>query len=250
MATAPNIRTDLTLEIEGRGVTADKFLRGVQAFFGLLSDVTKRVCVDKPRVEWLVQVSAGSNLVGVWAAPDYPSPAIVDAVLRIVRDGITTLEDRAEEPLYFSVPTVRYLRDLGRLSGTDERDDTRVRVWVNQHPLGITHRSVAHVAELLREISTDYGSIEGRLQVASERRGLHFIVYEPVWDKPIRCDIPDNMLEDALRWFGKRIEVYGLIRYRRDGSPSSIKVEDMIPFPSKVELPSASEVRGILKEYS
>jgi hypothetical protein len=241
---------DLTLEIEGMGVTAEKFLRGVEAFFGLVSEVTKRVCVDRRRIEWLVQVRAGSNLVGMRPAPGYPSPQIVDAVLRVVRDGIETLEDRSEEPLFFSALAIKQVRNLGRIASADDKNDIRIRVWVKQQKLDVTHRSAAHVANLLREVSTEYGSVEGRLQVASERRGLHFTVYEPIWDKPIRCDIPDEMLDAALKLFGKRIEVYGLIRYRRDGSPSSIRVEEIVPFPSRDELPSAAEVRGILKEYT
>ncbi len=250
MAVSRDTLADLTLEIEGMGVTAGRFLRGVEAFFGLVSEVTKRVCVDRPRIEWLVQVRAGSNLVGVRAAPAYPAPQMIDAVLRIVRDGIETLEDRSEEPLHFSAPATKHLRNLGRIASTDEKDDTRVRVWVKQQRLDVTHKSVAHVAALLREVSTDYGSVEGRLQVASERRTLHFTVYEPVWDKPIWCDIPEEMLDDALKLFGKRIEVYGLIRYRRDGSPLSVKVEEIIPFPSQDKLPSAADVRGILKGYT
>jgi hypothetical protein len=249
VATRDNL-ADLTLEIEGMGVTAEKFLRGVGAFFGLVLEVTKRVCVDRPRIEWLVQVRAGSNLVGVRPAPGYPAPQIVDAVLRVVRDGIETLEDRSEEPLFFSALAIKHLRNLGRIASADDKNDTRVRVWVKQQKLDVTRRSVAHVANLLREVSAEYGSVEGRLQVASERRGLHFTVYEPIWDKPIRCDIPDDMLDAALKLFGKRIEVYGLIRYRRDGSPSSIRVEEIVPFPSRDELPSAAEVRGILKEYT
>ena len=241
---------DLTLEIGGMGVTAERFLRGVEAFFGLVSEITKRVCADKPRIEWLVQVRAGSNLVGVRPAPGYPAPQIVDAVLRIVRDGIETLEDRVEEPLYFSAPASMHLRNLGRIASIDGKDDTRVRIWVKQQKLEVTHNSVVHVAALLREVSTDYGSVEGRLQVASERRGLHFVVYEPIWDKPIRCDIPNHMLDNALKLFGRRIEVYGLIRYRRDGSPSSIEVDEIVPFPARNELPSPADVRGILKEYS
>ena len=61
--------TDLTLEIRGKRVTPEKFLRGVRAFFGVVRGVTNEVCADRPKVEWLVQVKAGSNLVGVRAAP-------------------------------------------------------------------------------------------------------------------------------------------------------------------------------------
>ena len=37
-----------------------------------------------------------------------------------------------------------------------------------------------------------------------------------------RCYIPDNLVKVALSAFGSRVEVYGQIRYRKDGNPVSI----------------------------
>ena len=250
MAGAQESETDLTLEISGEQVTPVKFLRGVRAFFGILHGVTSDICGERPKVRWLVQVHGGSNLVSVYPSPGYPYPEVPNLIARAVRDGIETLEREAEEPEHFDMATVRHLKDLARLASTDEGDDTRIRVWKQRDPIPVTHSSFSHVATLLRASSEDYGSVEGRLQVASERGRLHVVIYEPLWDKPVRCFIDEDMLAEALSYFRQRVEAYGTIRYRKDGQPISITVQEIIPFPDRHELPRAADVCGILKDFS
>lgn len=96
----------------------------------------------------------------------------------------------------------------------------------------------------------DYGSIEGRLQTVTERGRLQFIVYERLWDRPVRCFIPDHLTEEAVAAFRTRVEVYGLIRYRKDGQPVSIDVDEIVGFPPDAEIPSFRDVHGILRQVS
>jgi hypothetical protein len=247
MATAADIDALLTLELEGRTLSPQKFLGGIKAFFGIVEEVTRSVCEDKPRVMWRVQVKAGSNLVGVEPVPGFPAP-IVALIADSVAKGITDLEQGPAEPRHFSHRAIRHLHDLAAIVGTDERDDIEIKVWVRKNASDLTHRSVVHTAELLTAAYADHGSIEGRLQVLSERRGLHVVVYEPLWDKPVRCHLTDEQTEIALKNFGKRVEVVGLVRYRGDGVPVSIDVEEIVPFPAPEDIPTYLAVRGILRD--
>lgn len=247
MAAAADIDALVTLELAGHKVTPQKFLNGVKAFFGIVEEVTKSVCEDRPRVIWRVQVKAGSNLVGITPEPGFPPP-IVALIADSVGNGIKDMEQAPSEPPYFSPRALRHLHDLAAIVGTDENDDTEIKVWVRKDPRDLTHRSVAHTAELLTAAYADHGSIEGRLQVLSERRGLHIVVYEPLWDKPIRCHLSDKQAAIALQNFGKRVEVTGLVRYRGDGMPVSIDVEEIIPFPAPEDIPGYRAVHGILRD--
>jgi hypothetical protein len=248
MPALPNeIDAELTLEIDGTDITPETFLRGVRAFFGTLDAVTREVCEERERVHWTVQVKAGSNLVGVRAAANTRLPT-VDRVLGLIRAGIETLEDRSEAPEGFPILAVRHLRELGNIAGTDERDDTRVRVWTRRNAIAVTHKAVAHAADLLGEVVEDYGSVEGRLLVTSARGTLHFEIDEPVWEQRIRCYIEENLLEEALACFRRRVQVYGRIKFRRDGTPISIRVDRIVPFPERHELPDFLSVRGVLQE--
>jgi hypothetical protein len=160
------------------------------------------------------------------------------------------MEQAPSEPPYFSSRAVRHLHDLAAIVGTEEDDDTEIRVWVRKDVRDLTHRSVAHTAELLTGAYADHGSIEGRLQVVSERRGLHIVVYEPLWDEPVRCHLDERQAAIALQSFGKRVEVTGLVRCRGDGTPVSIDVKEIVPFPGAEDIPGYRMVHGILRDLS
>jgi hypothetical protein len=246
LAVKSDIKTDLTLEIAGKAVTPEKFIRSVRSFFAILKEVTGQVAGKEEAVQWVVQVSEGSNLVGVDPMPGYP-PAVVSQIIKAVSDGIGTIENRAATPRFFSERAIRSLRELGDVAGVTPNDDTTVRVWAKKQPLPVTHKSVAHVAELLESGHEDYGSIEGRLRTVSDKGRLHFVVKEPILNNEIRCFIPEGLIETAVANFRHRVEVYGRIKYRKDGKPVSIDVDDIVPFPPKEALPSYREVRGILR---
>lgn len=249
MAVKSKIATDLTLEIDGKSVTPEKFLRSVRSFFALLNEVTTKVAGRRGGVQWRVLVKEGSNLVGVQPEPGL-NRAIVGQIVAAVSEGIASLETKAERPRYFTERAVKSLLELADVVGTSEHDDTTVRIWAKDEPIRVTHQSVAHVGELLSSEHEDYGSIEGKLQTVTERGGLQFVVYEQLWDRSIRCRIPERLTEVAIANFRNRVEVYGLIKYRKDGKPISIQVDDIVAFPSKEQIPSFREVHGILREAS
>jgi hypothetical protein len=249
MATKGDIETDLTLEVSGHTVTTDKFLRSVRSFFVILTEVTREVGGKPKAVEWIVSVKGGSNLVQVVPQPGY-DPAVINLVTDAVAAGIAQIEDNEVQPTNFNERALRGLRDLGGVVGRTDIDDTTVRVWVRRNPINVTHKAVANVTGLLASEHADYGSIEGRLQTVTERGRLQFIVYDRLWDKPIRCFIPDHLIDEAVAAFRGRVEVYGLIRYRKDGRPVSIEANEIVPFPPDAEIPSFREVYGILRRVS
>lgn len=250
MAVLDDIDTELTLEIDGRNVTPEMFLKSVDAFFGLLKAVTQDVCRNGDRVSWRVQVKAGSNLVGV--APTASSPfRAVNSITEIAKSGIQSLESKAEKPAGFPAAALEYARDLGKLVGTGEHSDTTIRLWRKKESISLSRNSVTHADELLKQAFVeDHGSVEGHLEMATRHDSKFFRVYESIWGKSIKCFVGDGLLEEALDHFGKRVEVYGLIRYRKDGTPVSVKVEEIVPFPDPLKIPDYKDVKGILRKYT
>lgn len=64
----------------------------------------------------------------------------------------------------------------------------------------------------------------------------------------VRCYFPENLLPEVFDRFRKRVEVSGVIHYRKNGSPVSIEAEHIIGLPDDAELPTAGDVRGILRD--
>jgi hypothetical protein len=62
----------------------------------------------------------------------------------------------------------------------------------------------------------------------------------------VRCYFPEELLPAVFDTFRKRVEVSSVIHYRKNGTPVSIEVEQILGLPDDSELPSAEDVRGIL----
>ncbi len=248
MATNDDIDADLTLEITGRNVTPEKFMKSIRAFFGLVNEITRDLAGPKEFVHWTVQVKHGSNLIGIVPSQATVPPAVLDNIYSRIHEGISSIENSSEEPSGIPELALRHIRDLASVAGTDpQEDDTKIRVWTRRLPTPVTHKAVAHAAVLLAESYEDFGTIEGRIQVISEQDALHVFIREPMHGHRIRCLFDEEMLPEFLAAFRKRVEVKGRIRYRRDHKPISIFATKIVEFPDNRELPSFREMRGILQ---
>lgn len=242
MATAKDIDAPLTLEMNGEDLTPELFVRGVRSFFTILNQLTDQI---DDAVGWRIQVKEGSNLIGV-----YPNGAAnsasVGSIYNSIEAGLASLEIEAEEPKHFPPRALESVRDLAKISlGTDGEID--VRVWVEKRPHNLTAHAVAHIDDILKSGFEEHGAVTGRIETVSDHGNARFVIYQPLSANPVQCVVPQERLADALKAFRKRAEVFGLVRYGKDGKPKRIKVEDIIELPDDSELPSHLDVLGLLR---
>lgn len=243
LADESDITAPLTLEVSGSAVTPERFLRAVQNFFALTKSITENVQDDSRPVNWTVQVKAGSNLVELRPAGDAPQ-SVVDEIASQLALGTATLEREASEITTFDDAALRAVRALGRVS-EDSGDDVLVRIWAAKQPRPITHRSAENVTVIMSGDFEEHGAVEGFIRTISDDGGFKIVIKESLWGN-VRCYVSGDTLVEALKMFGRRVEVYGTVKYTRDGRAKSVRVEEIIPFPDAHELPDAESVRGIL----
>lgn len=242
MATKADIDTDLTLELDGKQNSL-KFLKAVSAFLKFVEEVTKTSAGDQPRPEWDVQVKGGSNLLGLTPTPGF-SPVIVQNTLNLVKTGIDSIGTNDLISDEFSEEALLHLRKLAEIAD----DETTARIWVRKSPVRVTNKIAAVIADEMGSSYQDYGSIEGRLQVVSERGSYRAEITDPLSKKPIKCLLNEELMKQSLSLFGLRVEAYGKIHYRKDGEIVKIDVEEFTPFPPPEKIPSFTKVHGIFKE--
>ena len=91
------------------------------------------------------------------------------------------------------------------------------------------------------------GTIEGELASLIVHGKKRVVLYDRPTGRPVTCfgkTVSRRELGDVV---GKRIAVTGEIRSRRSGGRVSIDVSSYYVFPPEHELPSAHEVRGLLR---
>lgn len=235
---------ELTLEMSGPAITADKFEQGIRHFLALIKDVSRDVSQHKKAVKWLVNVEPGSVRVNFIPVTE-KSPDSLPRIVQSVSNGLRILEGEPEKPPHFSDRAMTNARALASIVDHGEEGVDSVRVLSNGSAVSLTGKTVAHVAFMIGAYSKDWGTIEGRLAVISERHGYSFMIYDSLTDKPTRCHFPDSMLPRVIDAFGKNVAVSGLIRYRRNGEPMTIKVTERDQFrifQAKENLPTVSEL--------
>lgn len=105
-----------------------------------------------------------------------------------------------------------------------------------------------HSEAVLTPEARSIGTIEGELEGLIVHGDKRFLLYDRLTGRRVTCYFGDSVSWDGLGdVFGKRVAVTGEIRSRRSGERASIDVSKYYVFPHEDELPSAREVRGLLR---
>jgi hypothetical protein len=92
----------ITLDLTGSKIEADKFRKAVFAFLDLIDDVAKEVTGRGDAVRWIITVHEGS--VRLSASPEANRadvPVRLNQVTHAIRSGVRLIENRALRPRFF-----------------------------------------------------------------------------------------------------------------------------------------------------
>lgn len=240
MATRDEIPTDLTLEI-GRQLQPDRFLAAARHFFGYIKDIASSLDDDGLAIEWTVRVREGSMLLAV-EPPANASVDVLDAIYARVADATASLLSGGIEHPALNESALKHIRTLSDMT----EKSGGMKLWVRRQPITVTAEIGDHIREDWRADYKDIGTIEGRLEAIQDGASLQIKVKDPLFRQAVTCVLPDRLLKKSLSYFRQRVEVLGLIHYRRNGTPISIAVDEIEQLPNDEDLPTADDVRGIL----
>ncbi len=240
----------LTLELGRPRVPANTFGQSVEAFLALIREVSTGITRRRDAIRWYISVEQGSARVHAYAQPVEVDDQTARTVVRTIREGIGVLYSRAERPRHFSDRALEAVKKLAELATLDEQGAVPIRVLTGERATTVAKSTIANVQTLLGPHTEALGSIEGRIQMISERGTPRFSVYDVLTDRPVRCFFEPELFEQIVDAFKDRVRVLvsGLVRYRRDDVPVSIRVEALRRLAGHSGLPSFEDVRGILRD--
>ena len=90
------------------------------------------------------------------------------------------------------------------------------------------------------------GSIEGMLEQINLHDGANiFHIYPDVGPRKVTCHFPARLIDDAVAAVGRRVEIFGTLKYRAGASfPHQVSVTDIEAYPPEDELPDWDDIRG------
>ncbi|MBV9785537.1 MAG: hypothetical protein JO264_17155 [Acidisphaera sp.] len=247
-ATPDTIPTDLTLEL-GENLTPERFLAATRAFFGYVREVAYVLAPERELPKWVVVVREGSALLAVSPAPNADG-RVIQSIYSRAEEAIRHLDGGEIAGSGLSEAALKHLVALSDLAGSygPRSRASPVRMWIRRRPVEVGANIARVVRDDWRIDYNDFGTIEGRLETIQDKDGnLQMQVRDATFRQTVRCHFPEEMLTDAFNNFRKRVDVSGTVHYRKNGTPVSIEVAAIEKLPADDELPTANDVRGLLR---
>ena len=237
------ITSDITLEIDEEVISMSDFKSASDSFLDLVKEVSKQISEKKIKdTDWQVKVYDGSIGIGLSANNNN---TYSELTIKNIVEGITELTN-GFRPALFTDKAIESAKTLAQLFKSKKAISPNVRIWDKTSQSVAITRKVADVAkELLEAHYQEDGAVDGILERVDAHGKLEFRVYDLLDNRSIKCEIKESQELEALANFRKRVEVVGLVKYRKDGLPVSIKAARIIKFPDKSEIPSLEKMREI-----
>jgi len=235
------VSDQIEIKINASDLTPDAFLKAAESFLDIVQGVGKNI--SSTPIDWRVEVAEGSAILRVRAGnPSAESARSIEAIykgMRSLRSGVKVT------PVGFSQKEVRSARALAAVI-----DGTKIQTitFRNGGDAEDFPKAVTAVVDaiLTGENYTAFGSIEGKIDSLSDKHIFTCSVFDPNLNREITCYFQkQNIVEEAVLAFRKRVLVAGLIRYGKEGYPTSIVVDSIRIFPDESELPSLEEIRSL-----
>ena len=244
MATPDQIPTDLTIDL-GDDLSPDEFVAIVRSFMGFVDEITGEQNDNDAVITWKVRVREGSVLIGVEPSENAPGSR-VDLIYKKATTALKAVAEGDIEGSGLTEKGVNHLKKLSSLAG--KRGDSKgMNIWIKRQSVSIDSSIAKEIQEDWQTSYYDFGTVEGRLEVIEDASGsLRIHVRDILYPHVIKCFVSDEMIQQVLDSFRRRVEIEGKIHYRRNGTPISIKAQVIEVLPEDSELPKAADVRGIM----
>lgn len=244
-------RITVVLEPKTGLIPLSSFRTAIEQLTILLNEVSSEIAEPKPRhISWgIAQLSLGSPAkIGVESIEE-ETEGIAERTASIVIEGFTKLQKERIRPKYFNDNALESAQRLARLTA-DNLARVNVYADVPDQQVYLTEQIAVNITGILEYLDY-YGSVEGRLELISGREGqpLFFRVQDRINNVSVKCFIPDELLENALSTFRKRVIVSGIIKSDSSGIPRNIRVESIEVIPGEELLPQAEDIIKELKEH-
>ena len=230
-------------------MTPEDFKKAVHAFVELLTNVTDDTSKGSKKPQWTMSVREGSSVLVARAVPDIETRKTAREAVKRVKSGVTKIE---KGRFNFADLPPRALYAVQELASLPAKVN---RIGITSLTIGngtgkrlpVTSKSADFLKKTLGAQKSSIGSIEGRLSTISERGTFQFVVFDALSDRGVNCFVPSDKFREAHAAFGRRVSVFGIIRYDKDGRALSIQVEKIRILKDLVDLPPIAHFRGILK---
>lgn len=160
--------------------------------------------------------------------------------------GLVDLEKKPMMPRHYSD---RALAGVKRIANALANGVASVEFAApGEMPLSPTLRVVANIDAIYKnrpDSLYQLSSIEGRLELISMHGGFAAQIFNIRTGEKVTCTLDKELMDEAAKFFGKRVSMYGRVRYTREGTPVEIEVKVVRAMKDRAVLPQFADLEGI-----
>jgi hypothetical protein len=230
-----------------------RFIHIIQSVSALVRDVAEGMSPAGAGVRWTISDVHHSNVtleLEPRAGRDDVPPDVLLKVADAIVEGMAIIAHGAERPAYFTDGALAQAKALSKTLDDDVRGVyfRRRRNGSSGETVRVTSQVAANVDEIIGPQLESFGTVEGRLQGVMTHGKRLFYVWDALTNRRVECQFGDRIkLDEVIAAYEKRVAVRGLIRRTKTGEKINIEVSELRVFPDESELPSVSDVQGIIE---
>jgi len=232
---------------------ATDFLNSANNFLRLLSEVDIALPPNFARsAEWSIRE--------LWRYS--PAVLVVEPILRkgqfdnrraivdTVMEGVSVLKERDNRPRYFSDQALASARELVSVLGEQVH---KVEIFTPDTNIICTEAIAANIRKILHPGREILGSTEGYIESLNSHGGFEFVLYEPIFNSRIECQLepslkPDDIFrlrKEAYTLYEKKVRISGLLRTNRKGEVRSARVSTIDELRAEPKFSDVKAISGI-----
>ena len=232
-------------EDEGR-VRLNAFMTQMQKLSGALHRLDRDVNGGKAGSVFQIAALSYSSPVRVVLEPKpvasqrFTGHAIVER-LKFVADALASSEN--DNLSQFDSDLLEDILGLAAPVGKTVKSATLI---FNGNAFDLTANVASKVENALAVEDECEGSLEGALDQINIHQGAHtFHVYPETGPRRVTCHFPARLYDDAVAAVGRRVEVFGILRYRAKAPfPHEVAVSGLDIIPADQDLADWDDLRG------
>jgi hypothetical protein len=218
----------LTLALEGPDISLSSFATAVSAFDSLLKALSSQVAPSSSLTWDVLSLETGSAIAtvrGRVVAGDPEGLTLVKAAYEEVADALAR-HDRV--PYSQAVAS-----SADRLTSVLADHVSAVRLETPERDFTVGRDSPTRQVPVAQS-SVSFGAVEGRIQTLSNRRSVHFTLYDELDDRAVSCYLAPGDEGMIQKFWGHRAVVEGSIRRDFAGRPTTIRhISDVVLLPER-----------------
>ncbi len=245
--------SQIRLEIQGEpGTISLRSLgKAVDNWLGMLTDLDAAISREpRATLEWVIRDLRTNSVVLIAESHSRMEdrnvgPEVASAFVQ----GMAQVERHGTSPPYLSQQGMESARRLLKMIG---RDGAAGLVVANaRQEVELSALASLQIDQLLQPGHQAIGSVEGRIETISIRRGQRFVVYQHRTQKAVSCRFEgDEWLERAKELLGHRVIVAGTVHHNARGEPTRVDLTDIRRIRSRDQLPRTSDIKGLMPDLT